>query len=157
MKGRESRGRGKAALLNISILILGALVAVFVASGLYKGCAAPVDPKRAADSAELIGDYIQVEVLNGCGESGLASKMTDYLRERGFDVVKNGNYDTFDVERTHVLNRIDDPRAARQIARALGLAENAVVPQPDPGLFVEASVVIGCDYESVAPFSLESH
>ncbi len=153
MKGRESRGKG--ALLNLSILILGAVVLVFVASGLYKGCAPPIDPRRAADSAELIGDYIQVEVLNGCGKPGLASEMTDYLRKRGFDVVKDGNYQSFDVSRTQVLNRVDDRTAALQVARALGLAESSVVAKPDAGLFVEASVVIGCDFESVAPFSLQ--
>lgn len=155
MKGRENRGR--TALLNLSILALGAVVVVFVASGLYKGCAAPVDPRRASDSSGLIGEYIQVEVLNGCGESGLASDMTDYLRDRGFDVVNSGNYSSFDVERTHVLNRINDPRAASQVARALGLAASSIIVQPDPGLFVEASVVIGCDFESVAPFSLQTN
>lgn len=155
MKGRQSRG--KTALLNFSILVLGTIVIVFVASGVYKGCAAPIDPRRASDSAELIGDYIQVEVLNGCGEEGLASTMTSYLRTRGFDVVKNGNFEHFGVERTQVLNRVEDPHAAIQIARALGLAESSVIAKPDPGLFVEASILIGCDFESIAPFSLQSH
>lgn len=153
MKERENRS--KAAFLNFSILVLGAVVVVFVASGLYKGCAEPVDARRAINSTDLIGDYIQVEVLNGCGEPGLASAMTDYLRKRGFDVVSNGNFERFDVERTHVLNRVDDPAPVRQVSRALGLSETSIIVQPDPGLFVEASVVIGCDYESVAPFSLD--
>ncbi len=152
MKRRE--GRSKAALLNVGIFVLGAIVVLFVASGLYKGCASPVDPRRASTSSDLIGEYIQVEVLNGCGQSGLASEMTDYLRGRGFDVVKNGNHSSFDVEKTHIVNRVNDPRPAHEIARALGLAESAIIVQPDPGLFVEASVLIGCDFESVAPFSL---
>jgi hypothetical protein len=153
MKGSEKRGR--TALLNLSILILGTVVVVFVASGLFKGCAAPIDPRRAADSSGLIGDYIQVEVLNGCGESGLAAEMTDYLRDRGFDVVSSGNYTSFDVAQTHVLNRINDHRAADQVARALGLAASSIIVEQDPGLFVEASVVIGCDFKSIAPFSLQ--
>jgi LytR cell envelope-related transcriptional attenuator len=155
MKRRESRKRS--ALLNLSILLLGVVVLAFVASGLNKGCSTPVDPRRASDSGELIGDYIQVEVLNGCGKAGLAGTMTDYLRERGFDVVKNGNYSSFDVAHTQVLNRVDDPHAAEQVARALGLETSSIVARPDPSLFVEASVLIGCDFQSVAPFSLKSH
>lgn len=155
MKGRETRG--KTALLNLSILILGAIVVVFVASGLYKGCTEPINPRRASDTSGLIGEYIQVEVLNGCGESGLAADMTDYLRGRGFDVVNSGNYASFDVPETHVLNRVNDPRPAGQVARALGLSASSIIVEPDPGLFVEASVVIGCDFESVAPFSLRTN
>jgi len=81
--------------------------------------------------------------------------MTDYLRTRRFDVVKNGNHSTFDVAQTQVVNRVKNPRAAHEVARALGLAESSIIEQLDPGLYVEASVVIGCDYESVAPFSLQ--
>lgn len=155
MRGSESRSG--ALLLNLSILALGTLVVIFVVSGLYKGCGSPVDPRRAVDTTGLIGEYIQVEVLNGCGMSGLASEMTDYLRMRGFDVVFTGNNEIFGVEKTHVLNRINDPRAAQQVALAIGLSSSSVVVQPDPGLYVEASVVIGCDYRVIAPFSLKSN
>ena len=145
----------KSAFLNLSILVLGTLVATLVASGIYKGCAEPVDPKRAATTTDLIGEYIQVEVLNGCGESGLASGMTDYLRSRGFDVVKSGNYDGFGVESSIVISRIDDIGPAKQVVRAIGLSESAIASDPDPGLFLEASVLIGCDFETIAPFSLD--
>jgi hypothetical protein len=154
---RRRKGRGIKALLNLSIFALGAVVIVFAASGLYKGCASPIDPRRASDASGLIGEYIQVEVLNACGEAGLAQRMTEYLRGRGFDVVNSGNHDSFDIERTHVLNRVTDPRPAREVARALGLAASSIVVQPDPGLYVEASILIGCDYESVAPFSMQPH
>jgi hypothetical protein len=153
INGRKSRARG--VLLNLTSLILGVVILVFVASGLDKGCTDPVDPMRGSSPSDLIGDYIQVEVLNGCGESGLASTMTDYLRARRFDVVKNGNHTTFDVPETRVLNRVKNPRAAHEVARALGLAETSIIEQLDSGLYVEASVLIGCDYESVAPFSLQ--
>ena len=35
---------------------------------------------------------IQLEVQNGAGEAKLAQKLTEYLRDEGFDVVEMGNY-----------------------------------------------------------------
>ncbi len=44
---------------------------------------------------------VQLEVLNGCGTSGIADKFTDYLRKQNFDVVQIGNYISFDIDKIH--------------------------------------------------------
>ena len=153
MSKKASRSRNAA--INVAILLLCTVAAGLLASGILKGCSSPVDPQRAADSStQLVGEVIQLEILNGCGDDGLASEMQAYLRARGFDVVTSGNHEHFGVETTKILDRIGDDRAAREVAKALGLDSEMVSNDPDPGLYVDATVLIGCDYGSIPPFSV---
>ncbi len=152
MSQKASRSRNAA--INLAILLLCVVAIGFLASGILKGCSSPVNPKRIADAGDLVGEIIQLEVLNGCGEDGLASEMQSYLRARGFDVVTSGNHDTFGVDRTVILDRIGNDQAAQEVAKALGLEKSSVISEPDPGLYVDASVIVGCDYESIPPFSM---
>ena len=153
MTKKASRSRNAA--INLSILILCIIAVGLLASGILKGCSSPVNPERIVDSAGLVGEVIQLQVLNGCGEDGLASDMQDYLRARGFDVVATGNHVTFDVEQTKILDRIGSDHAALEVAKALGLGSDVVSSEPDPGLYVDASVIVGCDYQSIPPFSID--
>lgn len=152
MTKKASRSRNAA--INFVILLLCVVAVGLLASGILKGCSSPVNPRRIADSAGLVGDVIQLEVLNGCGQDGLAHEMQTYLRQRGFDVVASGNHQSFGVEETVIVDRIGDDHAALEVAKALGLRRAAITSEPDPGLYVDASVVIGCDYESIPPFSM---
>jgi hypothetical protein len=153
MTKKASRSRNAA--INLSIFVLCVFVVGLLASGIFKGCSSPVNPQRIVDSAGLVGEVIQLQVLNGCGEDGLASEMQGYLRARGFDVVSTGNNDTFGIQQTVILDRIGDEHAALEVAKALGLNKNVVSSEPDTGLYVDASVIIGCDYRSIPPFSMD--
>ena len=97
------------------------------------------------------GDVIQVEVLNGAGVAGLAAEGTRFLRSRGFDVVHQGNASPSD--RTRVLDRIGDPEPARRVAAALGVGEELVATEADPGRDVDVSVILGSDHGELAPFT----
>ena len=152
MSKKASRSRNAA--INIAILLLCVVAVGFLASGILKGCSSPVNPKRIAAAGGLVGEIIQLEVLNGCGEDGLASEMQRYLRARGFDIVNSGNYESFGVEKTIILDRMGDDHAALEVAKALGLGGVAVSSVPDSGLYVDASVIVGCDFKSIPPFSM---
>ncbi len=95
-------------------------------------------------------DIVQVEVRNGCGVDGLAGAMATFLRERGYDVVETGDYETFGVARSMVIDRVGDMEAARKMAEALGIRQIEQDIRPD--YFLDASVVIGLDYETLHPF-----
>ena len=100
------------------------------------------------ESAERpLNDRIQVEVLNGVGESGLARRFTRDLRDLGFDVVAVGNAEHFDHSSTHVLDRSGRTGAAREVADGLGT--DSVVVALDPDLYLDATVVIGRDWRGV--------
>ena len=57
----------------------------------------PPGTTGGANSAVLAaGGLYQVEVLNGCGVPGVANQFTDFLRSRGYDVVRFTNAQRYD-------------------------------------------------------------
>ena len=97
----------------------------------------------------MFSDVIQIEVLNGCGVPGLAAKFTSVLRQNGFDVVESGNFETFDVTRTLVIDRSGNTENARRVARALGVPENRIIREISSDFYLDVTVVIGSDYETL--------
>jgi len=142
-------------MLDAGIVVLG-FAAVLLAWALFNRIGSPrPDPTRVYNPNGLLGDIIQVEVRNGCGIGGLASRMTDYLRSYGFDVVEHGDFSTFDVESTRVVDRIGNADAAKQVAIALGLTDADIVEEVRPDSYLDVSVIIGKDYRSLLPFQAD--
>ena len=94
---------------------------------------------------------IQLDVLNGCGAKGAASKFTNYLRSRGFDVVEMKNYKVSTIAKTLVVDRVGDMESARRVASALGVSDKNIVQQLNPDYFVDVSVIIGSDQAKLEP------
>jgi hypothetical protein len=139
-------------LLNAALL-LGGLGVMVLLYGLVTRTLVPApDPERSAASTELVGSIIQVEVRNGAGIDRLAAQATEYLRDRGFDVVEVGNYKTFEQERSVVIDRVGDLTAARKVAEALGLPPDRVRQEIRRQYYLDASVIIGDDYKQLRPF-----
>ena len=139
-------------LLNAA-LILGGLGVMVLLYGLVTRALIPSpDPERSTESTELVGTIIQVEVRNGAGIDRLAAETTTYLRDRGFDVVEVGNYKTFGQKRSVVIDRVGDPEAARKVAEALGLPPDRIQQDIRRQYYLDASVIIGDDYEQLRPF-----
>jgi len=146
-----ARPSGNLLLNSVLVLFLGAAAVLLFAFGQRLASPRP-DPERLHNPGNLIGDFIQLEVMNGAGVDGLAAEMSDYLRDVGFDVVAVDNYVQSDVSRTVVMDRIGNPDAAQQIALALGLEEDRIQQELKPTWFLDASVIIGQDYASLKPF-----
>jgi hypothetical protein len=138
--------------LGAGILVLGILTLILGWSFFQRIGAPRPDPTRIFNPGDLLGEIIQVEVRNGCGVTGLAARMTEFLRSYGFDVVEHGDYKSFDVEKTLVVDRIGNLDAAKQVALALGIEEAEIVSEVDEGSYLDVSVIIGMDYASVVPF-----
>ncbi|MFH5834018.1 LytR C-terminal domain-containing protein [Halalkalibaculum sp. DA3122] len=108
-----------------------------------------IENQRSEQTAELIGDIIQIEVLNGCGVSGLANDFTSLLRKNGFDVVETGNFENFDLEETIVVARTFNKENAQRVAEALGIEEKNIIIEASDDFYLDATVVIGSDYQSL--------
>ncbi len=48
---------------------------------------------------------IEVEILNGCGEPGIAARFSEFLRDKRVDVVRSENADNFDYTKTVLIQR----------------------------------------------------
>jgi hypothetical protein len=135
--------------LNLAIVVLLVVVAYLAYSLVLRLTVAPsVDPLRDGDPQ---GRPIQVDVINACGTAKVGSQFTKYLRDRGYDVVESRNYHRFDVKQSLVIARTKNLRNAEKVATALGVASSLIIQEINPDYFVDVSVVIGHDHQSLKP------
>lgn len=135
--------------LNAVIGFLGLLLCLLI-FGLFSRLIYPrIQNQRVEEQPELIGNVIQLEVLNGAGVAGLADQFTSTLRKNGFDVVQSGNFDNFDMQRTTVISRTLNKNNARRVAEALGIDEAQILVEASDDFYLDATVVIGSDYQSL--------
>lgn len=132
--------------LNTAIGFLSILLLVLLAGLTTRIIYPRILNKRADSLTNLIGPIIQLEVLNGCGEPGIANNFTGILRDNGFDVVETGNFETFDVEKTMIISRTVSTDNAKRVAAALGVAEDNVISEVSPDFYLDVTVVLGKDY-----------
>lgn len=64
-----------------------------------------------------------VEVLNGTVSTGLASRTADLLRGFGYDVINIGNADSFDYEKTEIIDRSGYEKMAKIFADVIRCKE----------------------------------
>jgi calcineurin-like phosphoesterase len=95
---------------------------------------------------------LQIDVQNGTGIQGLGNKFMEYLRSNGFDVVDMGNFSSSDEKNSFVIDRAGNMRNAKRVATALGISEKYVIQQINKNYFLDATVVIGKDYNDLIPF-----
>lgn len=92
---------------------------------------------------------VQVEVLNGCGVSGIAAKFTTYLREAGYDVIKTDNYESHNVEETLVIERRGKQENGLKVADALGLSRSRVLQEVNEVYLIDVTIILGRDFRTV--------
>ena len=96
---------------------------------------------------------IKVEVLNGIGIDGIAAEVTEYLREKGFDVVKTDDAGRTDYIYSMVKDRTGNLGSARNLAEILNIDTLSVLQEINKSLMLDATVILGRDYVHLAPFN----
>jgi hypothetical protein len=100
---------------------------------------------------------IQLEILNGCGESGVAKKLSDLLKKSTYDIVNSGNYIergkiNWNVAETRIISQVSNPQNARDLADVMGVLYSNVEIFENPSPIADITVVIGKDYNTLAIF-----
>ena len=88
MKRRKKKKKKSSFLQRVLLVFTGTVLTLCVASisyGLFL--------RHSNDSEEA--SKFRIEILNGTGEKGLASKVSSGLRKMGIDVFKIGNAEDF--------------------------------------------------------------
>ncbi|MBU0558045.1 MAG: LytR C-terminal domain-containing protein [Bacteroidetes bacterium] len=153
-KNRNSSSSRNKALANIflnAIIFLLAALIIYMSYSLFLKFTSKEKIVSEADSDEVASEIIQLQVLNGCGVSGIADRFTDYLRANKFDVVNSGNYSSFTIEETLVIDRIGNLANANKVAQSLGVNKKNVIRQLNKEYFLDVSVIIGKDYYKLEP------
>lgn len=136
-------------LLNAAIGFLGVLLLILLFALGTRLLYPRIVAERAVEDPVLISRVIQLEVLNGCGVSGIANRFTDKLRSFGFDVVETGNFDHFNVENTKIISRSGNMEDARRIAEILGIEPQHILREESPDFYLDVTLIIGEDFESL--------
>jgi len=93
---------------------------------------------------------MRVEVLNGCGVNRLAIRISNVLRREGFNVVKIGNTQTQNFQKTIAIERSDEGmKNVTYFAKRIGCKN--IGKDIDPALYLEVSLIIGTDYKEIFP------
>lgn len=145
----ENTSEQEGFLLNAAIGFLSVLLFVLIIALLFRVVYPRIQSERAAVDPVLISNIIQLEVLNGCGVPGIATRFTTTLRGYGFDVVESGNFDNFDMAETILISRNGNMQNANRVARALGIPEDRILLEKSTDFYLDATLVIGSDYQSL--------
>ena len=163
-KSKSSNKRSLFSRANVVLVFLSIISVAFVASVLNRHMRGGITIRNfhqevppaltvtAHDNS--LFQAIEVEVLNGCGISGLAQQFTDYLRDKHVDVVRTENADNFHYDKTIVILRRDEFEKVAQVAKLLDISPRdsiRVFVDPDGSLLTDVTIVIGSDYLNISP------
>ena len=148
---QNSTGKTANIFLNVIIILLAGLI-IFMAYSLITKIEGLSPDDEDTNEANKPSKIIQLEVLNGCGISGVAEKFTNHLRQNNFDVVQVGNYSSFDIDNTLVVDRTGKRVNALKVAEALGIDPKNVIQQINNDYFLDVSLIIGRDFNHLKPF-----
>lgn len=174
MKKKKRTGAGKSfdftsAVINSSIAVLSILIIGFIISfsKKYPTGNIPIEitfpennfesPKTAEEvyNQNPILTSIDVEILNGCGERGVANIFSDYLRSRQVDVVRAENADHFNYNSTLIIQRTENLEGLKHVVDALGFDINdktRILIQPNSNVDVDITLIVGKDFEDFGIF-----
>jgi calcineurin-like phosphoesterase len=146
--------------INILIVIF-AIASAYLAYNFIKhtsgnkqdsGKTETLDTSKNQITRQPSSSTLQVDVQNGTGIQGLGNKFMEYLRTNGYDVVDMGNFSSSDEKNSFVIDRAGNMRNAKRVATALGISDRYVIQQINKNYFLDATVVIGKDYNDLIPF-----
>ncbi len=113
------------------------------------------EPDVSASEGELPPEVdeetpVRVEILNGCGVSGLAGQYARVLRDIGYDVRDTRNAPHHNYTESWIVDRMTMPGVARRLAATLGIPEERITEEANPQLVdVDVSLILGKDHESL--------
>ena len=102
----------------------------------------------------------QVEILNGCGQQGVAKILADKLKALKYDVVNTGNYlkrgkPYFKVSKTKMIDQLNTKKSRKkclELAKTIGLSPKQVQSYSNPNPIADITIVIGQDYKKLPIF-----
>jgi hypothetical protein len=124
-----------------SVVVLLILI-FYVIIPLFESASETVEPEPPPPA--------KVRVLNGCGVSGLADKLSDFLKANAIEVVGTDNADNFNYPHTIVIEKDTAGHHGRTVAGLMGVINITYFTGTSDSVNVE--VIIGKDYNNFKPF-----
>lgn len=134
--------------LNIALFFLAAII-IYLLYSIFVKISGNELPSKEDDIKA--SEIIQVEVLNGCGISGVGERFADYLRNNNFDVVNVSNYTSRDISNTLIIDRRGNSANAKKTAKILGVKPEKIIVQLNDDYFVDVTIIVGKDCNILTP------
>jgi len=134
-----------------TILIWGLLVInIILVASLVKKI---IIPSGGTETSIVDGSATSVSVLNGCGVKGVALIFADALREKHYNVVHTGNAETFDYEKSVLINRGQiSNREVEKIASLVGVSRDRILTIESKTSQSDVDLIIGSDYKDLRAY-----
>ena len=112
----------------------------------------PIIKNKAPFNENIIAE---VEILNGCGETGIAKLYTNFLRANNYDVIDSKNADHFNYINTEILiHNKDKQNIAKLLAYKLNIKDKNVHYKSNKYNLWDLTLIIGKDYKELDSFNI---
>ena len=130
-------------LVVINAVLLSSMVQRLIATG----------GETPPGSMFTMQEPLKVEVLNGCGITGLANEFAELLRRKECNVVNVDNAEDFNYQKTIIIDHgRRESRNIEKFREIVGLDEDRVLLIRSQQSEAELSLIIGADYEQLKAF-----
>jgi len=93
----------------------------------------------------------EIEIFNGCGEPGVANLYSNFLIDKGYDVIDRKNADSFDYLSTNIIvHKKEKMGIAENLADILKIENIKLV---EGGMW-DLSLIIGKDFKELDSFEI---
>jgi hypothetical protein len=106
------------------------------------------NPNLASDPAAMMqAEQARVIVQNGTGQDGLATRMSEYLRGQGVNVIQEGNADQMYGQMT-LIDFTGKPYTLAYLAKTMNIDTSHIFSRYDPNSPADVAVVIGQNWQN---------
>ena len=95
-----------------------------------------------------LNDRVQIQVLNGCGDKGIADLYASYLRDNSYDVIDYKNADHFNYNASQIIVH-NNNLLVENIADLLFIPSSNIDYVFDENIFYDLTLIVGKDYKNL--------
>jgi hypothetical protein len=131
---------------SVIFFTFAAIILSTILIGMRTGSPQSSAPAPASSSSDVnVPNIGSIEILNGCGSSGVGKKIAAHLRAHKFDVKSIGNAPSWNYPFTIVVSRTRNMDIAEKVAAAL--STDKVVMERNGITEYDVTVLLGADYQ----------
>ena len=110
-----------------------------------------IDLMNQVQTYDALNKIIQIEVLNGCGDKGVADLYANYLRGNNYDVIDYKNAENFDYNASKIIVH-NNNLAVENVADLFDIESKNVDYLFNENIFYDMTLIVGKDYKQLESF-----
>tara|TARA_B110000116_G_C16517502_1_gene438467 strand:+ start:84 stop:569 length:486 start_codon:yes stop_codon:yes gene_type:complete len=145
----------------LSNLLLGALFVCFIIvfvvfknwDAREKNFTSPqIELMNQTKTYDSMNEILQIEVLNGCGDKGVADLYANFLRNNSYDVIDYKNADNFDYNASKLIVHSNN-LLVEDVADLFKIDSKNIDYIFDENIFYDITLIVGKDYKKLNSYN----